>query len=144
MLDLWRPTVTTQEPGGPALDLDALELKAKAATKGPRGWFGNLSHKHIYLATRNNGRQYIMGFRRWGMQGAQPLFRKQFTSVTGKPAVIMTDASELAVKEADYRDDIARIDNPDAEFIAACDPDTVLELIRLARAAASLLGEDAE
>lgn len=103
-------------------DLERLREFAEAATPGPWSWFGNVDVRQIYLATRDRGRLFIMGFKRWGMQRAQPEFRNDSECV-------MYPASELAIKEVDYRGDIADINNPDARFIAAADPTTVLALL---------------
>ena len=103
-----------------ALDLDALEAKARAARPGPWAWYGNTRMTDVYLATVRGGRNYVMDFVRWGVRGAQPRF-----NVGG----IMRTTKELATGEC------FSIDHPDAAFIAACDPTTVLALITSLRAA---------
>jgi hypothetical protein len=96
-----------------------------AHTPGPWRWFGNRSGG-VYLATTHSGRRYVMGFQRYGMNGAQPSF------CIGS---IMHPASELVqfevgeqtvrgFKEADkdgsvYRYDVRGIDSADARLIAA-------------------------
>ena len=57
------------------LDLDAVEALCSKITQGKWRWFGDLKFHTLYLATERNGRQYVMGFRRWGMGNAQPLFQ---------------------------------------------------------------------
>ncbi len=42
-------------------------------TPGPWAWMG--SPHGLYLATTHSGRRYVMGFRRMGFNGAQPVFR---------------------------------------------------------------------
>lgn len=79
-------------------------------TPGPWQWCGNLKNRDIYLATVGRGTRLVMGFARYGMSSAQPRFQ-----VAGR----MVDASELAVKEVDYRADIANINHPDANLIVA-------------------------
>lgn len=107
------------------LDEDTDMATQPAFTPGPWAWFGNRSGG-VYLATPDRGRRYIMGFRRYGMNGAQPTF-----AIGG----IMQPASELVAfavgdgtargfKEADkdpsvYRYDVREIDHPDARLIAA-------------------------
>ncbi len=94
-------------------------------TPGPWAWFGNRSGG-VYLATPDRGRRYIMGFRRYGMNGAQPTF---CVGSVMKPAAELVqfavgDESVRGFKNADgdasvYRYDISGIDHPDARLIAA-------------------------
>src|SRR5690606_9892858 len=80
------------------------------------------------------GRHYVMGFRRWGMQSAQPEFAHNRHEVTGAdglrrlscdrilPAAEMVryEVAPNATRRADqrvYRADINGIRNPDATFI---------------------------
>lgn len=111
-----------------------LERKAKAATPGKRGWFGNANHQQLYLATINQGRRFIMQFARWGMRGSQPRFQTDGRMVDASTLLEfeVCDAigTEAAKKnDACYRLDISGIDHPDAKFMAACDPETILALI---------------
>lgn len=119
-------------------------------TPGPWRWFGNRSGG-VYLATTHSGRRYVMGFQRYGMNGAQPSF------CIGS---IMHPASELVefevgeqsvrgFKQADkdgsvYRYDVRGIDSADARLIAAA-PDllaSVIELLEpLERASAAMVAE---
>ncbi|ALG07643.1 hypothetical protein [Kibdelosporangium phytohabitans] len=121
--------------------LDEIKARAAAATPGPWMWEGNTDTRHISLATKYWGRWVVMGFRRWGMQGAQPMFAQgrkpgpiedrkgdwgPFTN--GEPGTL-ADAEHLARYEVCptatsrkdqrvYRADLTGIRNPDAEFIA--------------------------
>jgi hypothetical protein len=63
--------------------LAEIRERERQATPGPWGWFGNTDQHSIYLATRQWGRFIVMGFRRWGTQGARPLFA---TGRTWKPS----------------------------------------------------------
>lgn len=94
-------------------------------TPGPWRWFGNLKTKEIYLATVAQGRIFVMDFARWGMQGAQPRFRREF----------MRGVDQVAVREVAYRGDIARIDHPDARLI-----ETAPELLAAAEECALWFG----
>lgn len=104
-------------------------------TPGPWAWFGNADNKSIYLATTHSGRRYVMGFRRWGMRGAQPCFQPE-----GKGLVDASDLLKFAVGNPNvvglgaarqdasvYRFDIADIDCADARLIAAA-PDLLAAL----------------
>jgi hypothetical protein len=96
-------------------------------TPGPWAWFGSGNMNSLYLATTHSGRRYVMGFKRWGMSGAQPQFQPEGRG--------MVDASELLQFEVGdrdvvgvqaarkntsvYRMDVRGIDCPDARLIAA-------------------------
>jgi hypothetical protein len=79
----------------------------------------------LYLATAEHGRLYIMGFKRQGMDGAQPMFAH---TPEGAKYHRMELGSKLAVREVDYRDDITGFDNPFATWMAAASPQAVLAL----------------
>jgi hypothetical protein len=55
-------------------ELGKISDREQAATPGPWGWFGNTDAQSIYLATKRWGRFTVMGFRRWGMNSARPVF----------------------------------------------------------------------
>lgn len=118
------------------MNLGEIRARADRATPGPWQWFGNTDVQQVYLATKRWGRMFVMGFHRWGMQGAKPVFFEgrswrpdpesigDFTS-PGR----MVDANEraryevcpTATERSDYRvyrADLAGIRNADAEFIA--------------------------
>lgn len=130
-------------------DLAAIRERAAQATPGPWGWFGNTDVHTAYLATKRFGRMYVMGFRRWGLQGAQPVFT---TGRAWKPnpdsgadfaaTGYVKDGSQLARYEVApdatsrrdprvYRADLTGFKNPDAEFIAHArqDVDDLLALV---------------
>lgn len=94
-------------------------------TPGPWAWFGNRSGG-VYLATPDRGRRYVMGFRRYGMNGAQPTF--SIGSIMHPAADLVAfavgDGTARGFKEADkdgsvYRYDVSEIDHADARLIAA-------------------------
>lgn len=118
-------------------ELQAIRAREQVATPGPWGWFGNVDTAHLYLATRRWGRHFVMGFRRLGMQGAQPEFvtgRRWRRNLDGsvdfgavgsgiEPAARLARYAVApdATKRTDpsvYRGDITGFHNPDAEFIA--------------------------
>ena len=95
-------------------------------TPGPWGWFGNANCNEVYLATTHSGRRYVMQFRRWGMQGAQPVFQPTQGMVDAKDLLkfVVGDKSVTGVDQAKantsvYRTDIRGIAAPDAHLIAA-------------------------
>jgi len=93
-------------------------------TPGPWAWMG--SPHGLYLATTHSGRQYVMGFRRMGFSGAQPVFRANHRMVPAAD-IVQFEVGDRSVrgftqaKEADsvYRLDVDGIDNADARLIAA-------------------------
>lgn len=102
-------------------------------TPGPWAWMG--SPHGLYLATTHTGRQYVMGFRRMGFSGAQPVFRANHRMVPAAD-IVQFEVGDRSVrgftqaKEADsvYRLDVDGIDNADARLIAAS-PDLLAALI---------------
>lgn len=110
--------------------------REKRATPGPWGWFGNTDVHSVYLATRTFGRLAVMGFARWGMSGAKPLFATgrrwkpnpdsidDFASLGVLDGPEKLPVFEVAPSVTDrkhpdvYRADITGIRAPDAEFIA--------------------------
>lgn len=106
-------------------------MRAKAfdvPVRGPWRWWGHVKRQRgettgVYLAGRRDdfpGPHMALGFVRSGMQGAQPTFNTDG---------VMVPADKFAVWEVDYRSDIVAIDHPVAEWLAACDPDTVIGLL---------------
>lgn len=108
-------------------------------TPGPWAWFGNAGSNSLYLATTHSGRRYVMGFKRWGMRGAQPQFQP-----SGQGLVDASELFEFAVGNRDvrgvtqakadtsvYRLDVTGIDCADARLIAAA-PELVGALRNLA------------
>ena len=95
-------------------------------TPGPWVWRGNAHAQDVYLSTRHGGRRIVMGFKRWGMAGAQPTFRGQnsledakdlLKFEVGDPSV--TGVAEARENNSVYRLHIADIDHPDARLIQA-------------------------
>ncbi|GIJ51294.1 hypothetical protein Val02_81800 [Virgisporangium aliadipatigenens] len=110
----------------------------------------------MYLATQRWGRQHVMGFARWGMSGAQPVFCNGRHWRPGDTGDVdfdlgswMAKASELPIfavapdatsreDERVYRADLAGIRNPDAEFIAHARADVDALLAEVDRLRAQL------
>lgn len=96
-------------------------------TPGPWEWFGNARNREIYLATTHSGRRYVMGFRRWGMKNAQPMFQPANRGLVPAEQLLTFEVGDRAVRgleqaKADdsvYRLDISGIDCPDAHLIKA-------------------------
>lgn len=152
------------------IDLDAIEARAKAATPGPWEWYGNTDHHNVYLSSVRYGRQFVMGFRRWGMRSAQPAFAVGRTwegdppqssddfgdcgCMTGAADLIVVRSSDAVRYEvaptastrndpAVYRADISGIRHPDAVFIAAARQDVADLLAEVKRLRAELAGSAA-
>lgn len=94
-------------------------------TPGPWQWFGNTQSKLFYLATPDRGRQFVMTFCRYGIQGAQPAF--QVNGLMHKASELcryeVGDSGVIGAEQARtnstvYRKDVSGIDNPDARLIA--------------------------
>lgn len=96
-------------------------------TPGPWGWFGNAKTNEVYLATKHSGRRYVMGFQRWGMRGAQPMFQPGERGLVPADTLLTFEVGDRAVRGAEaakadesvYRYDISGIDCADARLIAA-------------------------
>lgn len=101
-------------------------------TPGPWQWFGN--QHGLYLATTHSGRRYVMGFRRMGMQGAQPAFQVSGRMVEAAKLVQFEVGDGTArgfdegkADDSVYRYDVCGIDCADARLIA-CAPELLEEL----------------
>ncbi len=114
-----------------------LRAIAEAATPGPWGWFGNLDNREVYLATRDRGRLFLMRFVRWGMSGAQPLFRgdRHMAKASEVPVFEVAPNATSRDDPAVYRSDIVGFRNPDATYIAAWSPDRALAALDVIEAA---------
>ncbi|KQM37973.1 hypothetical protein [Sphingomonas sp. Leaf10] len=96
-------------------------------TPGPWQWYGNARNREVYLATSHSGRRYVMGFRRWGMSGAQPMFQPAERGLVPADTLLTFEVGDRGVRgheqaKADdsvYRYDIRGIDCDDARLIAA-------------------------
>ena len=144
--------------------LAEIEAREQAATPGEWAWFGNTDTQQIYLATKRYGRMYVMGFRRWGLQSAQPTF---CIDRTWKPnpqssddfgydgwiasahelasRIVRYEVAPNAVSRDDsrvYRADLIGIKNPDAEFIAHSRKDVADLLAEVKRLQAELEDRD--
>lgn len=114
-----------------------LERLAKAATPGPWRWEISLSARSVELcggSPKSGFGAYdhsVMSFKRWGMGSAAPVFWS-WDGHLGHPQ----RADEVAVP-VEGREHHAtwfrQIDHPNAGYIAAANPATVLELIAAAR-----------
>ncbi|MFT8366251.1 MAG: hypothetical protein ABF812_09870 [Gluconobacter cerinus] len=97
-------------------------------TKGPWGWFGTAGgHPEIYLATKHSGRRYVMGFNRWGLNGAQPSFQPNGCGMVKAKDLLQFEVGDQSIVGLDaaqkdtsvYRFQIRGIAAPDAHLIAA-------------------------
>lgn len=96
-------------------------------TPGPWAWFGNARNNEVYLATTHSGRRYVMGFQRWGMKGAQPMFQPADRGLVPASDLLKFEVGDKSVTGVDaakadesvYRLDISGIACADARLIAA-------------------------
>jgi hypothetical protein len=89
-------------------------------TPGPWGWFGS-AKRGIYLATVKGGRRFVMGFKRQGMNGAEPTFqvdRRMVPASTIAVYEVCRDATSADDPRV-YRDDIVGLRSADATLIVA-------------------------
>lgn len=101
--------------------IDEIRAREQAATPGPWRWYVNEHSKSMKLLTDHSGMHYVMGFDRYGMQGAQPTFQvyqKYSGPVNERKSRGMVKASELSRWNQDYRHDDGWIEHPDAQLIA--------------------------
>lgn len=85
-------------------------------TPGPWNWFVNTKTKQAYLATEHSGRQFVMCFKRAGMQRAQPVFQVHMS--TGGVMWPLFDPHSGITTEPDHNGEVEVI-HPDAVMIAA-------------------------
>lgn len=119
-------------------DIEAIRAREQAATPGPWRWRGNGSGKEMWLQAVGGLRDTVMTFRRWGMRGAQPVFR-----VDG----ILHAGTEFLVRPQSHNPWlITGINHPDAIFIehAREDVKTLLAEIDRLQAARRAAGEVAD
>jgi hypothetical protein len=123
--------------------LSEIKVRLAAATPGPWAWFGNTQVKNLYLATVALGRRCVMGFARWGMNAAQPVFQRHDADGNGT----MVSAVDLVQYEVPYRKDVSGINNPDADLIANAPADltwAVAEIERLSTVTPEMVRRAAE
>jgi hypothetical protein len=98
--------------------LDEIKERHSKATPGPYRWDIRTCHKQAYLTTTHSGQYYVMGFKRWGMHGAQPEFQvydKYEGPVRERGSNGMVATQELAKPRAKHHPDFDMwIDHPDA------------------------------
>lgn len=102
-------------------DIQEIKDRESKATPGPWKWYVNEHCKSIRLVTNHSGQYYVMGFERWGMQGAQPIFQvyeRYDGDVRDRGSKGMRKAIELSKWNQAYRHDDGWIEHPDAELIA--------------------------
>lgn len=83
-------------------------------TPGPWRWEVNHKYKQVSLCGERNFDLEVMDFRRWGMQGAQPMFRDDDQISHG------VDAFSAVVPGREHHAEwFQTLDHPDARLIAA-------------------------
>lgn len=126
---------------GEATDLVALKRLAEEATPGPWRWEVSLTAKEVQLCggPPNSGfgkfDHTVMDFRRWGMSNAAPVFWS-WDGHLGRPQ--RADDVAVPVEGREHHANWFRdIDHPNAAFIAAANPATILSLATLIEAQAA-------
>lgn len=106
--------------------LSEIEARWAKGKQGPWMWDVNKATHSAHLTTTHSGRIYIMGFRRWGTQRAQPIFQDYERGIT-------EPLSKWAVPRMAHHPDFDMdIDHPDAQKIAAA-PSDIAWLIQQVR-----------
>lgn len=109
--------------------LAEIKERCEKATPGPWSWSLNTEAKRVVLEASGGMRAIVMAFRRWGMGGASPVFRRN------DPLMIL-DRADAFAKDITGREHHASwfrdIDHPDAQFIAHARTDIPALLAQLA------------
>lgn len=102
-----------------SLDLEEIKARCAAATPGPWEWGGHYKFAGgIDLRARISNTPIVMAFRRAGNRGGEPCFWKRDPQKDPALHGEYQPARDITVREVPYRDDVIRLDNADAEFIA--------------------------
>lgn len=99
-----------------------IEARWASAQKGPWMWDVNMACHQAHLTTAHSGRIFILGFQRWGMQWAQPMFQDY------KKGIVEPLKRWAKARFAHHPDFDMFIDHPDAIAIAAA-PDDIHFLV---------------
>lgn len=89
--------------------LEEIRARHALATPGPYRWAGYAPNHTISLDSTTTGNE-VLGFRRWGMSSAQPVFCTR--------GLLCAASEMLAPDSAPERRRISKIEHPDAEAIA--------------------------
>lgn len=112
--------------------LDEVEQRWAKGAKGPWMWDVNTATHTAHLTTTHSGRIYVLGFRRWGTQSAQPLFQDY------KHGIVEPLSKWVIPRQSHHQDFDMDIDHPDAQKIAHA-PTDIARLLRVARAAEAVI-----
>lgn len=104
------------------MDTSILRELAEKATPGPWSWNINLASKHVNLEARRNT---VMAFWRYGMSNAAPAFCRQEPCILERAEV----HAKIVPGREHHADWYQTIDHPDANYIAAANPTTILALL---------------
>lgn len=137
-----KATYTTGQPPGDerATRLAAIAERAAARTPGRWRWRGNASGHSVSLQAVDRLCDYVLSFKRWGMQGAIPWFQRDPQESAG------IERAKLIPRTHYDPWTIVGIDHPDARFIehAPEDIDWLLGELAVAEARSAELAHAAE
>jgi len=91
--------------------LEEIRARAQAATPGRWRWRGNACGHFVSLVAIDRLADYVLSFRRWGLQGTVPWFQRSTTESAG-----IVRAKLIPRTHYDHST-IVGIDHPDARFI---------------------------
>lgn len=98
-------------------ELERIRAVHGAAHRGEYFWWGNAETHQVYLG---DGMHSVMGFARWGMKGAQPVFWNEKGTYQQVKDIyepeVMPDWVH-GTKPAPHRHDFKRLRHPDAEAL---------------------------
>lgn len=129
-------TVTMSEA-----ELKVIRERCEAATGGPWWWQISLRNRTMELVAKVRGIEFVMQFRRWGMNSAKAWVRKPHP----EGYTLMADADEFAAVvpgREHHADWFQTLRHPDLDFIAAARSDVPRLLDEIERLAASLPGAE--
>ena len=115
--------------------IDEIKARCEKATPGPWEWDVNSAHKFVNLMTIHSGRFYVMGFERWGAQGAAPKFQvyeryEGSLYERGSKGMFRADKLTKSYPGREHHegwDDF--IDHPDALFISNAKQDPIANIL---------------
>lgn len=90
--------------------LKEIDSVLAASTPGPWYWEGNLKIRSISIISMKSGHPTVMDFKRWGMNGAAPRFKRD-------GSMQRPDEGGMVKTRMEHTNDFYHINHPDARLI---------------------------